>query len=828
MLSALLVVAAGPLLPQAELVPVPVRSRRRSALQGPGSSAATVGGQTSAGPAAGRPDVRIPPPNDYSIATFGYTDPNDPDFNALGGGSFSVLRQDESILIPYSGTLERVRREDEPSNYATSDSALNHGTSNGDIYILEDAGMGDFLGDGKKRAVTVSRVFSPFGSNNRRAALRIWESEDQPVLFPLFEIATDYAVESGVDLAVGDVDADGRDEIILSVQRISAGDTRVIVVDDAVEGDWTSGAAIQPLVDREVHPSHVHVLVACGQFDGDAAEETVALRPFSTSQSLTLYDDATEGLALLAAEAHAVPSGADTIEGEHLVAFDYDGDGRDSVASYSRGRLYVSNYDVDAQQLSRFGDSRSLTSLGPIALTAFDVDGNGREQLAFIDTRLNDSPFGGLAREVEIDALEFRESGVWEGRNLVRLGIGLNDVLDANLVALDDDGDGREELRAAVGRMSFGGTPSIFEFNYDGDVLYTNTTSVSYDFVLGEKRLALVAGDDDGESVVVRWTGEKYLNLSQPMPIALMEAVPTKFGIGQNYAASGSTFTQGASGTTSFATTASTTVSGTVGVSSPSLFEDVFGASASTTISGQVSRTTGIESSVRSFVTYGGAYDAHTIVFQGTLYTSYLYEVVRARPQHPNAVGTTIALNVPVATGAWKWELDFFNQVFPQGAIDPAVAFGHSSGATNIGDPSSYVDRVELQGYVSGAGHAYDGWIGNSTNVGQGSSAITVGLELASQSSTSTERTFGVEATAGVQIGPYSFDGSVGLTDGTIYSVATAEDTSYTATIGDIASTSEWSSWSYAAGMVVYQERDAFFAPVQVMRYWVDAFGSAY
>ncbi|MEM6931075.1 MAG: hypothetical protein AAF602_29340, partial [Myxococcota bacterium] len=96
MLSALLIVAAGPFVPQAELVPVPVRSRRRSALHGPGSSAATVGGQTSAGPAAGLSDVRIPPPNDYSIATFGYTDPNDPDFSALGGGSFSVLRQDES------------------------------------------------------------------------------------------------------------------------------------------------------------------------------------------------------------------------------------------------------------------------------------------------------------------------------------------------------------------------------------------------------------------------------------------------------------------------------------------------------------------------------------------------------------------------------------------------------------------------------------------------------------------------------------------------------------------------------------------------------------
>ncbi|MEM9379640.1 MAG: hypothetical protein AAGB93_06775 [Planctomycetota bacterium] len=771
--------------------------------------------------------VPTTPPNDYAISSFGYTDPNEAEFNVLGGGATSLLRQDESILIPYAGTFDGVRREDRPGNYADN-AAMNHGGSPGLAYDLQDAGMGDLLGDGKQRAVTASRVVAP-GNTARHdhLLLRVWESEGQPNLFPILELETAFPVADETYMAIGDVDGDGRDEVVLSVQDLVSGRTRALVVDDAVDGDWTSGAPLVAIADDILSADLDPMPIACGQFDRDAAEEVCALRTTPTTQTVRLLDDATRGLALLGVESYSVSIFLSAAEGAYVVPFDHDGDGIDVVGSYWKERLYVARYDADSGSFQRFGNSRSIDSPAPISLTAVDRAGDGHETLAFIDVRVNETiPLDFY--EVEIDEVEFSSGGAWTGRNLSRLNVGFRQVIDTALVALDDDADGREELRAAVGRTLFGAAPDIYEFNYDDVVLYTKETPVAYDFVPGDRRLALVAGDDDGESVVVRWTGEKYPSLSQPMPIALMEAVPTKSGISQNYVASGSSFTLGATGTTSFATTSGTTVSGTVGVSSPSLFEDVFGASTSTTITSQVARTTGAESSVRSFVTYTAAADAHTIVFQGTLYTSYVYEVVRARPQHPTAVGTLITINVPVATGAWKWELDFFNQVFPQGAIDPALAFGHASGTTVIGDPASYVSRAELQGYVQGAGHAYDGWIGGETNVGQGGGSVTFGLELGTQTSTTTERTVGVETTGSVQVGPYSMGGSVGLTDGQIYTVATAQDTSYSATLGDIASQAEWTDWKYAAGMVIYQERSAFFAPVQVMRYWVDPFGPAY
>ncbi|MEM9800211.1 MAG: hypothetical protein AAGA20_07795 [Planctomycetota bacterium] len=829
-LPALLLAIAAPEpapAPAQDLVQPLPRSGRVALTPCRGSSArAGGGGATPVGPAVEQTPGRVVPPNSFDVSSFNYTDPNAPEFHPLGDTRFTAIRSDESLIIPATDFSYPAPRFEDFAGNLVGTSRIHHSAGG---FSLQSAATGDVFGDGRELAVTVSRRST--GDLNR-VNLRIWERSAQGDMAAIRSLETIYYSTGRVEIACADLDADGRDEV--AIVALVGGTQRLFVFEDGLDASWTSGAAIAPVA-TVVLGTDAATLVEALEVDGDASRELATMSATSSTHDLRVFDDLLNGLQPLADTIVSAGSGS-TTEGVYLRAIDHDGDGIDDLAHFSRESLRVARVDLATATLTAFGGSRTIQSSCPIALTVQDPEGLGEEQLAYLRTNYVPLPFG--LNRVEYFLWRFRQddAGGWATFPLYS-GIGSSTnsperqrPVECQMVALDDDRDGRQELQAIIGHQADGPNgPRVLRLAFDdsGSLRRFGPIGTFANYSLGARSFAFVAGDDDSETVTVRWSGQKELALSDPMPVVVMEAVPTKAGIDQNYAASGSSFTQGSSSSTSYATSTGVSLSTSVGVGNDSLFGTGLGAQAKLTLAATVERTTGVEEVVRTFTTYGSSSDVHSIVFQGTLHLVYVYEVVSAAD--PSAVGTLMSINVPVATDEWKWPLAFYNQVFPQAQIRPGAVFDHSAGATVIGDPGSYVRETELVGLVEGATPAFDGWVGGSSTVGLGGSFNGFGLSLSTVNATTDALTLSVEASTEFGVPGATFGASVGLSSGLVYTITTSTDTEYAATIGDIANSgTDYADWNYRTGMVVYQDRTTASKPFQVMRYWVEPLGAGY
>ncbi|MEL6905059.1 MAG: hypothetical protein AAFP22_06625, partial [Planctomycetota bacterium] len=474
-----------------------------------------------------------------------------------------------------------------------------------------------------------------------------------------------------------------------------------------------------------------------------------------------------------------------------------------------------------------------------------DDDGDGIDSVVFVvgQTVVSINPFTPPQYESEAYAFTYRWRGLISGNDWGNQGsdqawtfgsgfgsfaLGVHAI---DVVSLDEDLDGDEEFRCilGLGMASNGFVGEIeraFEFGGDPDGIdYTSSSSYSINSGYNGERIAIVAGDDDGESTALRWNGHKENVISQPIPIVVMEAVPTRFGVGQNLNSSSTQFSEGSGASEAISSRVGVSASLTAGATTPDLF-GLAAAQATATLSAEVARTTGTTESVRTFVTQTAGPETHAIVFQGTLFTQYHYEVLSA--QDPSAVGTTYAINVPVATEQWRWPLALYNGVFPARAIDPGVVFSNPGGATVVGDPASYPTQAELTSLVAGPTAIFTGYVGADANVAQGTSgSTTFGLELSTVSTTTNELTTRVELGSEFKVGGAIFGASVGLSNSWLYEIETSSDATFSGTIGDLPP-SAYFEYDYKAGVVVYEDDTSSIVPFRVIRFWTDPRGTAY
>ena len=87
--------------------------------------------------------------------------------------------------------------------------------------------------------------------------------------------------------------------------------------------------------------------------------------------------------------------------------------------------------------------------------------------------------------------------------------------------------------------------------------------------------------------------------------------------------------------------------------------------------------------------------------------------------------------------------------------------------------------------------------------------------------------------TVGFSVGPVSGSVSSGISSSSLFSVSTAETTSYGGEVGDLLG-EDWDRWQYDFGMAVYTAGlpaggDApTTVPVQVITFWTVPLGSGY
>lgn len=314
--------------------------------------------------------------------------------------------------------------------------------------------------------------------------------------------------EHGVGVVrCGNLDADRRDEIVLLARDV------IYVLDDArakfdhIEKLDRSGRAR---------------FLALGDVDGDGRDEIVHSRDVAKNRRLYVLDDFVGCFELLNGgrapngnwqdfshwgDGHRIgedlsqPS-AFARASSPLACGDVDGDGRDEIVMIARGKLYVVDDHRARYALLQTYRPRSWgRSMRPVAVVTGDVDGDGRDEILFGRT-----PTSGK-KSMKFRVLDDHAAG-YQVLNPGRPaeGSGWGGSRFARSLALGDvDGDGRDELLIGRNRDRAGLAEGVVgeAFLYLNDVRSQRPRFVDKPTVL----TASIAFETEGPELCVRGRG---------------------------------------------------------------------------------------------------------------------------------------------------------------------------------------------------------------------------------------------------------------------------------------------------------------------------------
>ena len=642
-------------------------------------------------------------------------------------------------------------------------------------------------------------------------------------------------VDARIELA--DVDGDFLDELILvgrdlEFERTSL-DAWVKVLDDPE-------SQMRELLSTTRNAAHTSIWALPADLDGDYSPELVIALEGDTTQkgrmAVRVYDMAADGsqrMDRILNWTYLVPS--TSYDWSKVTVGDFDGDGRED--------LVTAAFQVDGLSPSMKVDLWTWNGGGFTGVSDFTTGQLPISQPVF-GTEWDLAAYRGrpLSSGAEVDAVAILypsgskyqlrttrydpEIDNWLHKS-VPLAFGLlNDAVAIGVA--DEEADDTEELVLAFASRN-GSNTTVRRMTYDADLLEAR---IQPDLVTTNDhwpipRPVVVGFDYDGDGMRVHSTGRRSLSVSSPIPLVLLQAPPTKEGISQNHDDSSTSYSLAQSSGQSVGVSTQVTASVSVGFEAEDLF-GAFGASAKATVGAGLAFS-GETSTQTTFVKgYEGSYDSDVILFQGTLYESYEYEVV-ASPE-PDLVGAFLTIDLPVEAKTYKWTTDFYNQSVGAQYHLPTTLLAH-----DVGDPASYPDRTALQTALANA----QAWEDEDLNtVGQGSGVNAAAILFAEENVQQTEVTVFAELETEFKAGGVTAGASVGIEHGHSYSVSYGTETEFFGSVGDIQDTDEYFDWRYDWGLVVQNygtviengevKNQPGVTPMQVVRYWVEANGAGY
>lgn len=762
----------------------------------------------------------------YSASEFGYDDPHSADFHPLGTTS-RVLRQRAEIgVFPYGydmpagGTLD-----DAGTGYART--GITNQIFSGRTIVIATA-SGNVDDDAAHELVALTHT-------SGEPSYRVQVVERQP--FGRYAVTASWAgVRPHADarLTVGDFDGDSRGEIAV-VSQYKTSQRYIYVFDDATVGY----PSMRSEVDVSISAGRTYVVA--WDADDDGLDEIALV----ANGHIGVIDDANAGFARLVGWKYWGFWDARPFVG------DLDGDRRDELGMLTSGRsssgqvpdFSLMAFEYGSGALGRFGLTRigSGGFVGPGTLygieddfdaVAVDFDGDAVHEVATVFPEW-DWPY----TVAEYRFWRYRWNGAtgkWD-RSSAHLSTPRSswEPTAPSLAAADTDADGADELMFGLVRGSGSRASYSVQIADPNPETGAVATSIRASGVFNGSRepepLRLTTGDYDADGFTVATTRRTFLDVADPIPLVLMAAAPTKAGIDQNYEGSTTSYTVEATTQELYEVSSAKSYSVGQGVEIDA-FGGLLSGSASVTVEQSIERSHSDAKSIGYVQSLQAGHDDDVIVFQGTLYKSYEYEVLSA--DDPALVGSLFTFDVPVDSKVYMWTVTRFNREFGSDhAIDSDVL------THTVGDPASYRRRSETDALVD----RYVGWsFPERVEVGQGTGTRSEGIHLGTEKATTVQRSYSVTGELGFKAGIRTFTASRGLTDSSMYSVTVSDSTQYDGSVGNIRDDADYDAYQYDWGLAVYHhgvldngsnEPDGIedgVIPYQVVTFWTNPVGTAY
>ena len=592
-------------------------------------------------------------------------------------------------------------------------------------------------------------------------------------------------------LAGGDLDKDGKDEVIMSFSYYA-----YIIEDKDHNYELTS----------KNYSNSSTLYVATGDIDGDSQDEFIITYYYGSNAYCDIFDgDFTNPFAIrYNYTLHAANLGHTFEQRVHVCMGDIDGDRLDEIVFHGESEPGHERWSIcvmdDAKNDFKWLDFFTWTFLETLpylangfspALAILDYNGDGLDDI-FASNAIYDYKVGSSTGHPESP----------KNTNIERIKLIFNDTV-VNVYTGDVDGNADDPLRKDEivyfydGKFWIGGQDA--QGNHQHQVVVNAGCNI-YSIIC----LANV----DNDTPVIGYTGNHELLFTDPTVVAALACPPYHSNSGQNIESCGTSF--GKSTAQGAEETESTGFS--VGFSVGYEYEDPFGVSKASfkiTVENSLDWISCQSSEIEKYIAYSSGPGEDKVIFTAIPFDVYYYTIVSS--PDPSERGNPMTINIPRKLQTLSVSRKFYNA---NNGDHPDI--GETVLDHTIGNVWSYPTLAERDVLL-----ADEGLFSMESPVGVGSGSITVGIRKSQAQGTGTYSDFSVKVESEVGSGGFTVGASAGFHYGHEYMITNTESTIYEGTVGDIPDVYYNPDKAYTFGLFAYPSEHGGQA-FTVVNYWVE------